>query len=194
VEPGEPVYAGTTNLTGQIDLEVTSVGEDTTIGKVTQLIREAESSRSPRQALIEQVASYFVPIALSVAFIVWFVKSQSDAPAALLLSSPSAMVASFAAAARLGILIKRTTFLEAAAHVNTVVMDKTGTLTTGTFEVTRLVPSEGVDGAELLKAAAGGEQKSNHPLALSIMRTAEKAKVQLDEPDSFEEVHGQGVR
>src|SRR5690606_3980987 len=56
------------------------------------------------------------------------------------------------------------------------------------------VPSEGVDGAELLKAAAGGEQKSNHPLALSIMRTAEKAKVQLDEPDTFEEVHGQGVR
>jgi Cd2+/Zn2+-exporting ATPase len=213
VEAGEPVYAGTTNLTGQIDLEVTSVGEDTTIGKVTQLIREAESSRSPRQALIEQVASYFVPIALSVAFIVWFVKSQSEAPgaredavlhaltvlvvtcpAALLLSSPSAMVAAFAAAARLGILIKKTTFLEAAAHINTVVMDKTGTLTTGTFEVTRLVPSEGVDGADLLKAAAGGEQKSNHPLAQSIMRTAEKAKVQLDEPDSFEEVHGQGVR
>ncbi len=213
VEPGEPVYAGTTNLTGGIDLEVTSVGEETTIGKVTQLIREAESSRSPRQALIEQVAGYFVPIALSVAFIVWFVKSQSGSPdaredavldaltvlvvtcpAALLLSSPSAMVAAFAAAARLGILIKKTSFLEAAAHINTVVMDKTGTLTTGAFEVTRLVPAEGVDGADLLKAAANGEQKSNHPLAQSIMRTAEKAKVQLDEPDSFEEIHGQGVR
>ena len=213
VSPGDPVYAGTTNLTGAIDLQVTSVGEDTTIGKVTQLIREAESSKSPRQALIEQVASYFVPIAMSVAFIVWFVKSQSDAPgaredavldaltvlvvtcpAALLLSSPSAMVAAFAAAARLGILIKRTSYLEAAAHINTVVMDKTGTLTTGTFEVTKLVPAEGVDGAELLKAAANGEQKSNHPLAQSIVRTAEKAKVQLEEPDSFEEIHGQGVR
>ncbi len=80
VQPGDPVYAGTTNLTGGIDLTVTQVGEDTTIGKVSQLIREAERSRSPRQLLIEQVARFFVPVVLSVAGIVWFVMSQSADP------------------------------------------------------------------------------------------------------------------
>lgn len=213
VQRGDQVYAGTTNLTGGIDIAVSQVGEDTTIGKVTQLIREAESSRTPRQLLIEQVAAFFVPVALSVAAVVWFIMSQSadqatrDAaaltavtvlvvtcPAALLLSSPSAMVASFAAAARLGILIKQTSYLEAAAHVDAVVMDKTGTMTTGKFEVSRLVPATGVEGAELLKAAANGEQHSNHPLAQSIVTTAKAARVEPDGTGDYEEIHGRGVR
>lgn len=213
VQAGDPVYAGTTNLTGGLDIEVTQVGEQTTIGKVTQLIREAERSRSPRQQLIEQIASFFVPVALSVAAIVWFLMSQSDnpgvreraadtavtvlvvtCPAALLLASPSAMVAAFAAAARLGILVKQTAYLEAAATVDTVVMDKTGTITTGKFEVSRLAPATGVEGAELLIAAANGEQHSNHPLALSILATARAARVQPDGTSDYEEIHGRGVR
>lgn len=213
VQAGDPVYAGTTNLTGAIDITVTQVGADTTIGKVTRLIREAESSRTPRQLLIEQVAEFFVPIALSVAAVVWFINSKSpdpavrDAatlravtvlvvtcPAALLLASPTAMVAAFAAAARLGILIKRTDYLEAAGNIDAVVMDKTGTITTGRFEVTRLVPAEGVDGAELLKAAACAEQHSNHPLAQSIIATARAARIELDGSGTHEEVHGLGVR
>ncbi|MCC6660244.1 MAG: cation-translocating P-type ATPase [Phycisphaerales bacterium] len=213
VGPGDPVYAGTSNLTGGLDVTVTQVGADTTIGKVTQLIREAESTRTPRQLLIEQVASFFVPIALSVAAIVWFVKSQSTdpaikstatlsaitvlivaCPASLLLSSPSAMVAAFAAAARLGILIKRTQYLEASASVDAVVMDKTGTMTTGRFEVTKLVPATGVEGAELLKAAANGEQHSNHPLAQSIVTTARAARIEPDGSTEYEELHGRGVK
>ncbi len=213
VQPGDPVYAGTTNLTGGIDLTVTQVGADTTIGKVTQLIREAESTRTPRQLLIEQVAEFFVPIALAVAGVVWFIKSKSplpevrdDAtptaitvlvvacPAALLLASPTAMVAAFAAAARLGILIKRTDYLEASGNVDAVVMDKTGTITTGKFEVTRLAPAPGVEGAELLKAAANGEQHSNHPLAQSIMATARAARIEPDGSSDYEEIHGRGVR
>ena len=203
VAPGEPVYAGTTNLSGQIDIRVTTVGEDTTIGKVTQLIREAERSKTPRQLLIEQVAGFFVPVILIVAFVVWvFTKNVETAitvlvvtcPSALLLASPTALVAAFAAAARLGILIKESRYLEAAGGIDTVVMDKTGTITTGRFVVSRLVPATGVDGAELLAAAANGEQNSNHPLARSIIKTALAARLTLDGSHEVEEVHGRGVR
>lgn len=211
VQAGDPVYAGTTNLTGMIDITATQVREESTIGKVTKLIREAESTRTPRQLLIQQVAGFFVPVALSVAAVVWFIKSQNPAtqadatniaitvlivtcPAALLLASPSAMVAAFAAAARLGILIKQTSYLEDSAHIDAVVMDKTGTMTTGKFEVAKLAPAPGVDGAELLKAAANGEQHSNHPLALSILTTARAARVEPDGSSDYEEIHGRGVK
>lgn len=214
VSTGDPVYAGTTNLTGGIDITVTQVGADTTIGKVTKLIREAEQSRTPKQLLIEQVAGFFVPVVLSVAAVTWFVLSQSNdeavknnamgtavtvlvvaCPSALLLASPSAMLAAFAAAARLGILIKQPAYLEAAGNVTSVVFDKTGTLTTGEFKVTKLAPAPGVEGADLLAAAAAAEAHSNHPLAQSILATARAARV--DEHGGggeFEEIHGRGVR
>ncbi|MCC6322574.1 MAG: cation-translocating P-type ATPase [Phycisphaerales bacterium] len=207
VQPGEPVYAGTTNVSSLIDIRATNVGQDTTIGKVSQLIREAEQSRTPRQLMVEQVAQFFVPVTLSVAFIVWFMNSgKADAmdraitvlvvacPSALLLASPLAMVASFAAAARLGILIKRTGHLEEAASIDTVVLDKTGTITTGKFVVSRLVPAEGVEGVELLQAAVNGEQHSNHPLAKSILQTAAAARVQPDGSSDYEEIHGRGIK
>ena len=212
VQHNSPVYAGTTNLTGAIDIEVTQVGEETTIGKVSSLIREAESTKTQRQLLIEQVARFYVPVALSVALVVFFLTSQSQdptvrdsaalravtvlvvtCPTALLLSSPSAMVAAFAAAARLGVMIKRTEYLEGSANVDAVVMDKTGTLTTGRFEVSRLAPADGVDGATLLKAAAFAEAHSNHPLGLSILRTAEQARITIESDGDFEEIHGAGV-
>ena len=213
VQPGSLVYAGTTNLTGSLDVRVTGVGGDTTIGKVTQLIREAESSRTPRQLLIEQVAAYFVPVALGTAGLVWYLMSQSSDPAtsaraaetaitvlivvcpsALLLSSPTAMVAAFAAAARLGILIKQTTYLEASANIDTVVLDKTGTITTGVFAVSKLAPAEGVEGVDLLQSAVDAEQQSNHPLAKSILTTATQARVTPASVEAYEEIHGRGVK
>ncbi len=213
IQVGDLVYAGTANLTGGLDISVTQVGEDTTIGKVTQLIRQAEQSRTPRQMLIEQVSRFFVPVVLSVTAVVWFLLSQSEDPAtrdiagttavtvlvvacpsALLLASPSAMLAAFAAAARLGILIKQPSFLEASANINSVVFDKTGTITTGKFQVTKLAPAAGVDGAELLSSAANAEQHSNHPLAQSILSTAKAARIQPDGSQDYEEVHGRGVR
>lgn len=213
VQRNAAVYAGTTNLTGTLEVRVTGVGAESTIGKVTQLIREAESSKSPKQLLIEQVAAYFVPLAITVAGLVWYFMSQSPdeevagratitaitvlvvmCPSALLLSSPTAMVAAFASAARLGIMVKQTNYLEASAQIDTVVLDKTGTLTTGVFAVSRLAPAEGVDGAALLQAAADAEQQSNHPLARSIMKTAVEARIKPSEVQSFEEIHGRGVR
>lgn len=210
---GIEVYAGTTNLTGQIDVEVTAVAGDTTIGKVENLIREAEKSKTERQELIEQLAAYYVPVVLMVAGVVWFFTARSELPSirdeaairaitvlvvtcpgALLIAHPTAMVAAFASAARLGIMIKRTSTLEAAASVDTVVLDKTGTITTGRFAVSRLAPAEGVDGADLLRAAADAEQSSNHPLARSILETAERANLVVSTVSEYEEVHGRGVR
>ncbi len=209
---GTQVYAGTTNLTGQIDIEVTAIAGDTTIGKVEQLIREAESAKSARQEFVEQLASYYLPVVLMVALLVWFFTSKSADPAvsqqaivraitvlvvtcpgALLIAHPTAMVAAFAAAARVGIMIKQTRTLEAAARIDTVIMDKTGTLTTGRFAVSRLAPAEGVDGATLLQAAADGEQHSNHPLAKSILETARQARITPNRIERYEEAHGRGV-
>ena len=212
VGAGLPVYAGTTNLTGQIDIEVTAVAAETTIGKVEALIREAESSKTRRQEIIEQLAGYYFWVVLMVAALVWFFATRSGeeavraqaslraitvlvvtCPGGLLISHPTAMVAAFAAAARVGIMIKQTRTLEAAAEVDTVIMDKTGTLTTGIFAVSRLSPAEGVEGAALLQAAADGEQHSNHPLARSILDTARQANIEPAELDRYEEFHGRGV-
>jgi len=208
---GTDVYAGTTNLTGQIDVEVTAIAGDTTIGKVEQLIREAEKAKSARQEIIEQLAAYYVPVVLMIAALVWFFTSKGSpevrdeaivraitvlvvtCPGALLIAHPTAMVAAFAAAARLGIMVKQTKTLEAAASVDTVILDKTGTLTTGRFAVSRLAPAEGVEGASLLQAAADGEQHSNHPLAKSILDTARQARLAPREIEKYEEVHGRGV-
>ena len=209
---GTEVYAGTTNLTGQIDVKVTAVAAETTIGKVESLIREAESTRTQRQELIEQLASYYFSIVVMVAAVVWFFTSRSadeavrgaaavraitvlvvTCPGGLLIAHPTAMVAAFAAAARLGIMIKHTMTLEAAAGIDTVILDKTGTLTTGNFAVSRLAPADGVEGAALLQAAADAEQHSNHPLAKSILETAIQANITPESVDKYEEVHGRGV-
>lgn len=212
-QAGTQVYAGTANITGQLDILVTAVAGQTTIGKVENLIREAEKSKTARQELIEKLSNYYVPVVLMVAGLVWFFTSKSSDPAvrdaaavraitvlvvttpgALLIAYPTAMVAAFAAAARLGIMVKQTSTLEAAGSVDTVVMDKTGTLTTGKFAVSRLVPAEGVDGAALLQAAADAEQSSNHPLATSIMETASRARLAPAAVSAYREVPGRGVQ
>ncbi|MCH2142365.1 MAG: cadmium-translocating P-type ATPase [Phycisphaerales bacterium] len=209
---GASVYAGTTNLTGQIDIEVTAIAGDTTIGKVEELIREAESSKTRRQEVIEQLAGYYFWVVIMVAALVWFFATRSGdevvraqasiraitvlvvtCPGGLLISHPTAMVAAFAAAARLGIMIKQTRTLEAAADIDTVVMDKTGTLTTGNFAVSRLAPAGDIEGVDLLQAAADAEQHSNHPLARAILETAERARIEPASITGYEELHGRGV-
>ena len=209
---GTAVYAGTTNLTGQLDIEVTAVAGESTIGKVESLIREAENAKGEKQELIERLATYYVPVVLMVAALVWFFTSKSEiaavrdqaaeravtvlvvtCPGALLIAYPTAMVAAFAAAARLGIMIKTTRVLESASNIDTVIMDKTGTLTTGKFSVGRLAPADGVDPAILLQAATDAEQSSNHPLARSILETAAKARILPRSIRDYKELHGRGV-
>lgn len=212
-EIDDQVYAGTTNLTGGIDVRITRLGTETTIGKVVTLINEAERSKTPRQQIIEQVANHYVWIVLMMAMAVWILSNKGggnpDAmspiakaisvlvvtcPGALLLSSPTAMVAAFAAAARLGVMVKSTATLETAAGIDAVILDKTGTITTGRFAVSRLAPAEGVEGAALLEAAATVEQHSNHPLAQAIVETARAARITPSAVRNAEEFHGLGVR
>src|SRR5262249_28371119 len=117
----------------------------------------------------------------------------ASCPCALIMATPTAMVAGLSCAARLGILIKNVGNLESAGRLNAIVFDKTGTLTTGELAVSRLSPAEGVDAVDLLTAGASAEQLSHHPAARALVSVAREANVSLARPAQFEEVPGQGV-
>lgn len=203
--PGDPVFSGTLNLTGAMEIEVTKVGSETTLGQVQNLILKAERTRIPIMRLIDRYVVWYTPAVLMLAALVLFFTKDTNGleraiamlvascPCALIMATPTAMVAGLSCAARLGILIKNVGHLESAGRLTAVVFDKTGTLTTGELAVTRLIPSEGVDGAELLRVAASAEQLSNHPAARALMDVAREASVDFAKPDRFEEVPGKGV-
>jgi len=202
---GDEVFGGTTNLTGSMDIRVTKAGGETTLGRVQELILEAERTRIPLMRLIDQYASWYTPTILMLAGIVLFFKAQDDGmtraitmlvvacPCALVLATPTAMVAALSCAARLGILIKNVVTLEGARNLTAVVFDKTGTLTTGELSVTQMRPGPSVDGTDLLRLAASADQLSKHPGAKALVAVARKAKLQLVRPDQFEEASGKGV-
>jgi Cd2+/Zn2+-exporting ATPase len=199
---GEEVYSGTSNITGAIDVRVTKAGADTTLGRVQKLIVQAEATRIPLMRLIDRYAGWYTPTILMLAAIVlFFTKDMNRAiamlvvacPCALVLATPTAMVASLSCAARLGILIKNVVNLEFARNLTAVVFDKTGTLTTGQLSVTRMMPAPGIDGATLLYTAASAEQLSKHPVARAMVEVAEQARLKLNRPTQFEEVAGRGV-
>lgn len=198
---GDQVFAGTTNLTGAMDVEVTKAGSDTTLGRVQTLISEAESTRIPLMRIIDQYIGWYIPTILMIAAIGFYFNGIGSAifilviscPCALILATPTAMVASLSSAARLGILIKNVKDLESAAKLNSMVFDKTGTLTTGQLAVTKLTPVEGIDAAEMLTLAASAEQFSNHPTARALQEVAKQANLTLTEPKDFSETSGRGV-
>ncbi len=202
----EEVFSGTSNLTGALDIRVTKAGADTTLGRVQNLIIEAERTKIPLMRLIDRYAGWYTPTICMLAAVVWFFSEDKTegihkaitmliiaCPCALILATPTAMVAALSCAARLGVLIKNVIHLEAARNVTAVVLDKTGTLTTGELSVTQLKPAQGVDGADLLTAAAAAEQMSRHPVALAVVNVARQAKLVFDKPSHFEEVAGRGV-
>lgn len=204
---GDEVYSGTISLTGQLDIKVTKAGKDTTLGVVQQLILDAEKTRSPLMRLIDRYAGWYTPTICMLAAVVWFFSEDKDVgihkaitmliiacPCALVLATPTAMVAALSCAARLGILIKNVVQLEFARSLTAVIFDKTGTLTTGELSVTQMKPAPDVDGADLLFAAASAEQMSKHPAAVAMVQVAKKAKIELAHPDRFDEVAGRGVR
>ena len=203
VGPGMRLFAGSVNLTGLLEVTVTGVGEKTALGRVLDLLRAAEQSKTPAVRLLEQYAGYYVPIILMVAAGVLFVtRDMSRAvavlvvacPGAFVLAGPTAMVAALAAASRLGILIKNTKFLEVLADVDTVVLDKTGTLTLGRLEVVASQPFEGASEEELLRAAACCAVGSRHPVSRAVQRAADAAGLLATEAvESVEEKPGRGV-
>ena len=207
---GDEVFGGTINLTGAMDLKVTKAGEDTTLGRVKDMIQEAERTKIPLMRMIDHYAGWYTPTVVMLVFIVWFYTAQTgnpeDAavaaismlviacPCPLILATPTALVAAISAAARLRVLVKNVEVLEGARNLTAMVFDKTGTLTTGKLEVTRLAPADGVEGADLLLAAATAEQRSRHPVARAVFEVARKAKLHLPEPSEFHEEAGKGVR
>lgn len=201
--PGEDVFAGTQNLTGMIEVTVSRVGADTTIGRVRELILAAERTRLPIMRIIDRYTAYYTPVILMIAAMVWFFTDDWNrvisllviaCPCAVILATPTAMVAALSAAARLGVLVKNIADLEAAARLDAFVFDKTGTLTTGQLGVTRLAPAEGVSPSELLGTAAAAEQFSNHPAARAMVALAKETGLPLPVAEDTHEEAGQGVR
>ena len=205
---GDEAFGGTINLTGVLDIEVLKAGADTLLGRVKDLILQAEQTRTPIMRLVDQYAVWYTPTVLMLVGVVLFFALRSDpdtafsraiamlvvaCPSALILATPTAMVAGLSAAARLGVLVKSVVTLEAARNLTAIVFDKTGTLTTGILSVSRLAPVEGVEPAELLRLAAIAEQDSRHPVARAVTEMARRANLPLDRPDAFEEIAGRGV-
>ena len=199
---GDDVYAGTQNLTGLVELKVTRLGEDTTLGKVKSMIMQAENSRTPIVRIIDRYAGYYTPTILMLAGITWWFTGDISkvitllviaCPGAIMLASPTAIVAAVAAAARLGIFIKDVSHLELAARIRSFVFDKTGTLTDGLLSVVKLVPFGEVTPAEMLKIAASAEANSNHPTAVALVKLANEAQLELSQVTEFKETHGKGV-
>jgi Cd2+/Zn2+-exporting ATPase len=200
---GDEVFAGTTNLNGVLEVKITRAGEDTTFGRVRDLILSAEQTKQPIMRIIDQYMGYYTPLVLVIAGVVWFFTRDIErvvsvlvisCPCAFILASPTAMVAALASAARLGILIKNVGDIEIAARINAFVFDKTGTLTTGELAVSRLAPQGDLKPAELLKIAATAEKFSNHPTAKALVNLAEEAGVTLVDPTDFKETAGRGVQ
>ncbi len=201
--PGMQVFAGTTNLTGALDVRVTKIGKETALGKVQELILEAEQTKIPIMRIIDRYIQWYIPTILMVAAVALFFTREFDrsiailvvsCPCALILATPTAMVAAISAAARLGILIKKVGDLEVAGKLTAIVFDKTGTLTTGKLFVTKIEPASGIEPADLLKTAASAERLSKHPAARAMLNLAKEANVNVVESSSFEEVPGKGVK
>ena len=196
------VFAGTTNLTGAVEVEVSKAGKDTTLGKVKSLILEAEKTKTPVMRIIDQHIEWYTPVVIMLAgFFLFITHNMTVAvtalvvtcPCAIILATPTAMVAALSSAARLGILVKNVSDLEAAGRMNAIVFDKTGTLTTGQLAVSRLTPIHSEEGAEILRIAASLERHSNHPIAKALVTVADEAKIPLSEPSEMKEAAGKGV-
>src|SRR5258707_9995822 len=202
-KPGDEVFAGTQNLTGVLEIKVSRAGEDTTLGRVRELILAAEKTKLPIMKIVDQYMAFYTPLVLVIAALVWAFTRRLDnvisviifsCPCAFILATPTAMVAALSAAARLGILIKNVADIELAAKINAFIFDKTGTLTTGELAVSRLAPINGATAADLLRIAASAEKYSNHPTAKALSQLAGEAGVLLVEPKDFTETAGRGVK
>jgi Cd2+/Zn2+-exporting ATPase len=200
---GDEVFAGTQNLTGVLEIKVSRAGEDTTLGRVRDLILAAEKTKLPIMKIVDQYMGFYTPLVLVIGALVWAFTHDLNrviavfvvsCPCAFILATPTAMVAALSAAARLGILIKNVADIEAAAQINAFIFDKTGTLTTGELAVSRLAPLGEIKPAELLRVAATAEKYSNHPTAKALAQIAGEAGVPLSEPQNFAETAGRGVK
>jgi len=216
--PGDDVFGGTINRDGSLVIRVTRQGTESALAQVVRLVEEAQNAKPPVQRIADQIAAVFVPVVLVIALITgvgWYLWASHHGwgsgqtwamiarcvcsvliiacPCALGIALPAALMVGTGAAARRGIVIKNLAALQAAKKVDTVVMDKTGTITRGRPVVSSVVPEPGVSSDELLRLAASGEQFSEHPLARAIVRHAKQLGLRLVAPTTFSTTAGGGV-
>ena len=207
---GDTVIGATINKTGYFKMQATKVGDDTTLAQIVRLVDEATSSKAPIAKLADQVAGVFVPAVIGIALVsavVWLVLGYGiefalsigisvlviSCPCALGLATPTAIMVGTGKGATNGILIKSAEALEIAHNIDTVVLDKTGTITQGKPVVTDILCGAGIDRPQLLQTAASLEKLSEHPLADAITTKAEKAKLSLSPVEDFQQIPGQGI-
>ena len=211
-EPGKLVFGATINKFGTFQFRATKVGKDTVLAQIIQLVEDAQGSKAPIQRLADQVAAYFVPAVIGIAlaaFLFWILLGPEPSltfavlvfvailiiacPCALGLATPTAIIVGTGKGAEQGVLIRSAQALEITHRVNVVVLDKTGTLTTGKPVVTDLI-SSGVSEDEVLRLAAGVERGSEHPLGEAIVHEARFRGLELDTAGGFEALPGLGVQ
>ena len=209
-EVGAQVIGSTINKFGTFKLRATKIGKETVLSQIIKMVEEAQGSKAPIQKIADQVSGVFVPVVLGVAaftFVIWYFGGQNltkaiinavsvlviACPCALGLATPTAIMVGTGKGAEQGILIKGGEHLETAYKTDTVVLDKTGTITKGQPEVTDIISLTGLGRTELLRMAAIAEKKSEHPLGVAVFETAKQELGELPDPGKFTALPGRGV-
>jgi P-type Cu+ transporter len=211
-EVGAKVIGGTINRSGALVIRAEKVGHDSMLSRIVQMVAEAQRSRAPIQRLADRVASWFVPAVIAVALIAfasWMVFGPEPrlafalvaavtvliiaCPCALGLATPMSIMVGVGRGAQAGVLVKNAEALETMERIDTLVVDKTGTLTEGKPKVTAIVAGEGFDENELLRLAAGVERASEHPLAVAIVSAAETRSIPIPQVSDFDSPSGKGA-
>ena len=209
--PGAPVFAGTVNTTGAVEVRVTHLAQDTTLAKIVQLVEQAQEAKARTQRMLDDFEQVYAQLVLLGAVLLvvvpvlgfhipfdrafyramtWLVVAS---PCALVISTPASILSAIANGARHGVLFKGGAYLEQTALLKVVAFDKTGTLTEGEPKVTGLYPTEGVDEATLLRLVAGVEARSEHPIARAIVHEAQQRGLEVPTAEDFRALVGQGV-
>ncbi len=209
---GDPVIGGTINKTGSFRFRATRVGKETALAQIIRMVQEAQGSKAPIQKMADRVAGIFVPVVILIAlltFLAWIILPREAAftlallnfvavliiacPCALGLATPTAVMVGTGRGAEMGILIRDAGALETLHRIDTIVLDKTGTITKGEPSVTDIITSDSIEEDHLLRLAASCEKVSEHPLAESIVKEARSRDLALEEPSEFKAFSGHGV-
>ncbi|MCK5932215.1 MAG: cation-translocating P-type ATPase [Fulvimarina manganoxydans] len=202
-EAGDSIYAATLARLGHLKLRAERVGRDTTFGRTIRLVEEAEANRGEIQRVADKFSAYYLPVVATIALLTYLLSGNVLATVAVLvvacscsfaLATPIAMMASIGAAAKRGLLIKGGKYVEALNTADVVLVDKTGTLTTGKPQITDVVPTADMTEQDLLALAAAAERHSEHPLADAVRRGAAERGLVSSEPERFEAFPGKGIR
>jgi len=202
-EIGDGVFCGTINRFGAIDMEATNVGEDSSLQKLIRMVQDAENKQAPIQRIADKWATWLVPVALLIAIVTYFVTQDIVrgvtvlvvfCPCALVLATPTAIMAAIGQATKHGVVIKSGEALEKMGKVDTIAFDKTGTLTFGKLEVSDIISfSKELDENELLALVASAESRSEHPLGKAIVAHAKRKNLALKDAEGFRMEAGKGI-